>query len=102
MLPRTIHGSPRDKCSLRGIVCCEPFGKLQASGKKLRVAYVYDKALGIKVFADKAFYAANAADPKKPVIVPFLLKKDAEAHATSIGGKLVGYAEAVALATVPF
>ena len=77
-------------------------GKLQASGKKLRVAYVYDKALGIKVFADKAFYAANAADPKKPVIVPFLLKKDAEAHATSIGGKLVGYAEAVALATVPF
>ncbi len=76
--------------------------KVQASGKKVRVAYVYDKSLGIKVFADKAFYAVNAADPKKPVIVPFLLKKDAEAHATSIGGKLVGYADALSLAAAPF
>lgn len=77
-------------------------GKLQGSGKKLRVAYVYDKALGIKVFADKAFYAVNAADPKKPVIEPFLLKKDAEVHAARIGGRLVGYAEALVLATAPF
>jgi hypothetical protein len=45
------------------------------------VAYVYDKALGIKVFADKAFYSMVATDPKKPQIMPFLLKKDAEAHA---------------------
>ncbi len=76
--------------------------KAQAAGKKLRVAYVYDKALGIKVFADKAFYAVSATDPKKPVIVPFLLKKDAEAHAAAIGGKLAGYADALALAAVPF
>jgi NitT/TauT family transport system substrate-binding protein len=59
---------------------------------------VYDRALGIKVFADKAFYSVNAADPKKPVIVPFLLKKDAEAHAAGSGGKLVGYPEALAMA----
>jgi NitT/TauT family transport system substrate-binding protein len=76
--------------------------KAQAAGKKVRVAYIYDKSLGIKVFADKAFYAVNASDPKKPVIVPFLLKKDAEAHAASIGGKLAGYADALALAAAPF
>jgi NitT/TauT family transport system substrate-binding protein len=76
--------------------------KLQAAGKKVRVAYVYDKALGIKVFADKAFYAVNGSDAKKPVIVPFLLKKDAQAHAASIGGKLAAYDEALALAAVPF
>lgn len=76
--------------------------RLQAAGKKLSVAYVYDKALGIKVFADKAHYAVSASDPKKPVIVPFLLKKDAEAHASSIGGKLATYSEALALAAVPF
>ncbi len=76
--------------------------KAQAAGKKLRVAYVYDKALGIKVFADKAFYAVNASDPKKPVVVPFLLKKDAEAHAASIGGKLMAYAEVLPLAASPF
>lgn len=92
--PIAPHASP--VCTLAAV------RKAQASGKKVRVAYVYDKALGIKVFADKAFYAVNAGDAKKPVIVPFLLKKDAEAHATSIGGKLVGYDDALALAAMPF
>lgn len=76
--------------------------KAQAAGSKVRVAYVYDKALGIKVFADKAFYAVAATDPKKPVIVPFLLKKEAEAHAAGIGGRLASYTEALALAAAPF
>ena len=76
--------------------------RAQTSGQKVRVAYVFDKALGIKVFADKAFYAANNSDPKKPVIVPFLLKKDAEAHASSTGGRLVAYADALAMAAAPF
>ena len=76
--------------------------RAQTSGQKVRVAYVFDKALGIKVFADKAFYAANNSDPKKPVIVPFLLKKDAEAHAGSTGGRLVAYADALAMAAAPF
>ncbi|MEO3690214.1 ABC transporter substrate-binding protein [Roseateles paludis] len=76
--------------------------KAQASGKKLRVAYVYDKALGIKVFADKAFYSMVATDPKKPQIMPFLLKKDAEAHAASSGGKLASYSEALAAAAAAF
>ena len=76
--------------------------KAEASGRKVRVAYVFDKALGIKVFADKAFYAINATDAKKPVIVPFLLKKDAQAHAASNGGRLATYAEAMRLAAVSF
>ena len=67
------------------------------------MAYLYDRALGIKLFADKAFYAVATADAKKPLIVPFLLKKDAQAHAASIGGKVVGYGEAVGVASAaPF
>jgi NitT/TauT family transport system substrate-binding protein len=88
------HASP--VCTLAAI------HKHQAAGKKVRVAYVYDKALGIKVFADKAFYAANNSDPKKPQITPFLLKKDAEAHAAKNGGKLVSFADAMGMAAAPF
>ena len=87
----SAHASP--VCTLAAV------NKAQAENKKVRVAYLYDRALGIKVFADKAFYALNTADAKKPVIVPFLLKKDAEAHAASIGGKLATYPEALAAAT---
>jgi NitT/TauT family transport system substrate-binding protein len=71
--------------------------KVQSSGKTVNVAYVYDKALGIKVFADKAFFSLNASDPRKPMVTPFLLKKDAEAHAAGSGGKLASYDEVLAL-----
>ena len=81
-------------CTLAGIK------KYEAEGKKIGVAYVFDKSLGIKMFADKAFYAVNASDPKKPQIVPFLLKKDAEAHVAKGGGKLSTYAEALAAANI--
>lgn len=72
----------------------------EAEGKKIGVAFVFDKTLGIKLFADKAFYALNAKDPKKPTIVPFLLKKNAEAHAAKIGGKLAGYDDALKAASL--
>jgi NitT/TauT family transport system substrate-binding protein len=49
--------------------------------------------LGIKVFADAAFYAVVGQDLKKPEVVPFLLKRDAEAYATKNGGKLATYSE---------
>jgi len=62
------------------------------------VAYVFDKELGIKVFADKAFYAMEGGGSKSPM-VPFLLKKDAEAHAAKTGGKLATYAQALDLAS---
>jgi NitT/TauT family transport system substrate-binding protein len=74
--------------------------KAQGENKKVRVAYLNDKTLGIKLFADKAFYAVSTADPRKPQIVPFLLKKDAQAEATAIGGKLATYTEALAAASL--
>ncbi|MEF7614343.1 ABC transporter substrate-binding protein [Aquincola sp. MAHUQ-54] len=67
----------------------------EAEGKKVAVGYLYDKALGIKVFADKAFYALDASDAKQPQIVPFLLKGDAEAHAAKVKGRVATYAEAL-------
>jgi NitT/TauT family transport system substrate-binding protein len=74
-------------------------GKYEAEGKKIGASYLTDYTLRIKVFADQAFYAVDASKPKKLVIVPFLLKSDAQAHADKIGGKLATYAEALALAT---
>jgi NitT/TauT family transport system substrate-binding protein len=75
-------------CTLLGVK------KLTGEGKKLNAIYLVDHELGIKVFADAAFYAVGA-DPKKPDVVPFLLKKDAEAYAAKNGGKLATYAEAL-------
>ena len=86
----SAHSSPL--CTLAAI------NKAQSSGKKVKVAYVIDKSLGIKVFADKAFYAVNTSNPKKITIVPFLLRKDAEKEAATTGGKLATYEEALALA----
>jgi NitT/TauT family transport system substrate-binding protein len=71
----------------------------EAAGKKVKVAYLYDKALGIKVVADKAFYAMDASNPKAPLAVPFLLKKDAEAYAAKTNARLATYAEALGQAT---
>lgn len=72
-------------CALKGI---EQYRK---AGKKVAVFYVYDHALGIKVFGDKAFYAVPGGTPAKLDVVPFLLKKDAEAYAKKNGGTVVSY-----------
>jgi NitT/TauT family transport system substrate-binding protein len=64
--------------------------RFNSEGRKYSVAYLYDQALGIKVFAEQAFYATEGAR-----IVPFLLKKDAEAHALKSRGKVVTLAEAL-------
>lgn len=79
-------------CTLAGVK------KSLQEGKKIGVAFVFDKTLGIKLFADKAFYALNTKNPKQPEIVPFLLKKDAEAWAAKSGGRLATYTEALAVA----
>jgi NitT/TauT family transport system substrate-binding protein len=62
------------------------------------VAYVYDKSLGIKVFADKAFYSMSGIGSANAEIVPFLLKKDAEAYAGKAGAKVASYTEALSTA----
>ncbi|NMG66936.1 ABC transporter substrate-binding protein [Azoarcus indigens] len=71
-------------------------GKAVAEGKKIGVAFVFDHSSKIKLFADKAYYALGGKSGKE--IVPFLLKKDAEAYVAANGGKVGGYGDAVALA----
>ncbi|MFW2454391.1 MAG: ABC transporter substrate-binding protein, partial [Methyloversatilis discipulorum] len=68
------------------------------AGKKVGVAFVFDQSFRIKLFADKAFYSLGGKGGA--AITPFLLKKDAEAHAAAHGGKLGSYADALAVATV--
>jgi NitT/TauT family transport system substrate-binding protein len=66
------------------------YADTKAKGKKINVAYVFDTARGIKLFADQAYFAVSKGE-----IAPFLLKKDAEAHAARIGGKVLGFDDAL-------
>lgn len=74
--------------------------KATAEGKSINVVYLIDHAWGIKVFANQAFYALNTKNPKQPSIVPFLLKKDAEAYAAKTGGRLATYDEVLKAAKI--
>ncbi len=69
--------------------------KYQEAGKKIAVVYLFDQGLGIKVFADRAFYAINGTGAKLDV-VPFLLKKDAETSAAKSGGTVATYEQVLA------
>ncbi len=80
-------------CTLLGV------RKFTGEGKKLRAVYLYDRGLGIKVFADKAFYAFSDKEGKQAEAIPFLLKKDAQAHATKTGGRLLTYNEVLGTTT---
>ena len=68
------------------------YSDLKAKGKKINVAYVFDTARGIKLFADQAYFAVGT---EKGEIAPFLLKKDAEAYAVKIKGKVLSFDEAL-------
>jgi NitT/TauT family transport system substrate-binding protein len=72
------------------------YSSLKAKGKKINVAYVFDTARGIKLFADQAYYAVGS---DKAAIAPFLLKRDAEDYAAKNGGKVLGFEDAVKTAT---
>jgi sulfonate transport system substrate-binding protein len=80
-------------CTLLGV------RKLTGEGRKLAAVYLYDRGLGVKLFADKAFYAFSDTDAKRAEAVPFLLRKDAQAHAAKIGGRLLTYGEVLGTAT---
>jgi NitT/TauT family transport system substrate-binding protein len=67
--------------------------KYTQEGKKLNAVYLVDHALGIKVFADSAFYAVGGSNPGKPDVIPFLLKRDAEAYVSKSGGELSTYSK---------
>jgi NitT/TauT family transport system substrate-binding protein len=69
------------------------YAEIKSKGKKINMAYIYDTARGIKLFADQAFFAVGNGE-----VAPFLLKKDAEAHAAKISGKVLGFDDAVKVA----
>jgi NitT/TauT family transport system substrate-binding protein len=75
------------KCTLAA------FNDLKSKGRTAKVAYLFDTALGIKLFADQAFYAIPSQGGDA---VPFLLKKNAEAFAAKTGGTVGGFAQALA------
>ncbi|KAA0121831.1 ABC transporter substrate-binding protein [Methylobacterium sp. P1-11] len=64
--------------------------EMKAKGQAADVAYVFDTARGIKLFAREAFYVVDG----KGGIAPFLLKQDAEAAARD-GGKVMPFDEAL-------
>jgi NitT/TauT family transport system substrate-binding protein len=75
----TAYASPA--CTLGALAA------LRAANRKINVAYLFDHSLGTKIFADHAFYSIRKAGAAAE-ITPFMLKKDAEAHAQRTGGKV--------------
>ena len=63
--------------------------------KKIDAAYVVDHSLGIKVFADAAFYSVTG-NAEHPSVTPFLLKGDAMTYASKVGGRFATYSDAMA------
>jgi NitT/TauT family transport system substrate-binding protein len=68
------------------------YSSLKAKGKKINMAYVFDSARGIKLFADQAYYAIGS---DKTGIAPFLLKKDAEEYAAKNGSRVLSFDDAL-------
>lgn len=67
------------------------YKKLEADGAKIDVAYLFDHARGIKLFARAAFYVVDG----KKDIVPFLLKEDAAAYAGKNAGTVMSFDDAM-------
>lgn len=70
--------------------------KFRATGAKLNATYVYDKETGLKLFGKTAFYVV---DPKGEYVT-FLRKTEATAYAAKMGGKVVGFEEALGTITI--
>jgi sulfonate transport system substrate-binding protein len=64
-------------------------GKLQNSGKKIRVIFAQDCLSGIKLFAERAWFV-----DKDGSLSAFLLKTDADKWAKDQGGSVIDYADA--------
>jgi NitT/TauT family transport system substrate-binding protein len=76
-------------CTLEGV------NRYRAEGKKLDAVYLMDQKLGIKLFANDAFFTVADAPGKRADIEPFLLKRDADESAQASGAKVVNYAQAL-------
>lgn len=71
-------------------------GKLEKAGKKVRVVYAQDRNTGIKLLADKAWYAVD----KKGQINAFLSKGAAAGWAKAQGGNVADFNAVKSAATV--
>lgn len=78
-------------CTLLGVK------KYQTENKDIDTVYLIDHTLGIKVFANEAYYTASSKNSGPADIVPFLLKHDAEDYAAKNNGKVVTYQDALKL-----
>lgn len=76
-------------CTLEGV------NRYRAEGKKLDAVYLMDKKLGIKLFANDAFFTVADAPGMRADVEPFLLKRDADASAQASGAKVVNYTQAL-------
>jgi NitT/TauT family transport system substrate-binding protein len=68
------------------------YADFKQKGKKINIAYVFDTARGIKLFADQIFYVIGS-DPS--AIAPFMLKSEADAFAAKTGGKVMTFEQAL-------
>jgi NitT/TauT family transport system substrate-binding protein len=64
-------------------------GKLENSGKKIRVIFAHDRLSGIKLFAERAWFVEKGGN-----LSAFLLKTDADKWARDQGGSVIDYADA--------
>lgn len=73
------------------------YKRFKQLNQAVAAVYLFDQNLNIKLFADKAFYAVRDKDPKNLLVQPYLLKKDAQAAAARIGGKVLEFEQVVQL-----
>jgi NitT/TauT family transport system substrate-binding protein len=86
-----IVGFSSAACAMTQIV------DLSKKQQKVDVAYVMDHSLGIKLFADKAFYVVSpGAGGSMPDVIPFLLKADAQRYASQHGAHVEQYEQVLA------
>ena len=67
------------------------YNEMKAKGEAIDVAYLFDHARGIKLFAREAFYAVDG----KTGVVPFMLKEDAAAYVAKTGGSVMSFDDAL-------
>ncbi len=65
----------------------------RATGAKINATYVYDKETGLKLFGKTAFYVATP----KGEYSTFLRRGEAEKYASTVGGKVVQFDDAIAM-----
>jgi len=73
-------------CTLEGV------NRYRAQGTPIDAVYLTDRRLGVKLFANDAFYTMSGSC-NKPEIEPFLLRRDAQASAQRSGAKVLGYTQ---------